>query len=264
MGRPGQGARELWCGWGDLARPGGVRPAGLVGTGEDGGPPAGGVADEPGPAEGEGDGARPRRGAVAGGLITPPPGPAPSAAPTWSDAAPEGRGATQRVNGACGPPAIATTTAPRQAASATAVPRPTRRMIRRRRPDGSANTASDSTARSVTMSNLGQPGNGRFGQRPALPRGSVPLMGVSSTRGLEIMIVTPSGGPLSRSPHRTRETLLPCSHQQPGVVRAADPRRARRPGQRAWARCGAVRLAVPRRRHRPGGLRPQGQRPPRC
>jgi len=72
-------------------------------------------------------------------------GPA-TAAHIHCGAAAGARGAAQSVNGAAGPPAIATTTAPRQMASAAADTRPIRRMARRRRPDGSVNTGFECTA----------------------------------------------------------------------------------------------------------------------
>jgi hypothetical protein len=140
----------LLCGLGDLVRPGGVWPTGLVGTG---------VAEAVGLLVGEvlavavgvtdGDGGAgeliwPGCGTAAGGLLVVcPPCRPPSG---WPGAAAAGElGATHCVNGACGPPAIATTTAPRQMARAAATLSPAPRRIRRRRPDGSANTGAEST-----------------------------------------------------------------------------------------------------------------------
>jgi len=67
------------------------------------------------------------------------------------------RGAAHSVNGASGPPAMATTIAPRQMVSPAADTAPIRRMVRRRRPDGSANTGLECTSRSVATPDLGQP-----------------------------------------------------------------------------------------------------------
>jgi hypothetical protein len=130
--------------------PGGVRPAGLVGTGEEVPLAAAtpeavgeGVALPDGrgsdPADGGGTGrglAGDRLAPRAGALVVPP----------LCVATAGARGAAQSVNGAAGPPAIATTTAPRQMASATADTKPIRRMTRRRRPDGSVNTGLECTA----------------------------------------------------------------------------------------------------------------------
>jgi hypothetical protein len=131
--------------------PGGVRPAGLVGAGDEVPPtavsevvgrdvalPDGGGAE---PADGEGDNASPGRGLDgvvprAGARVVPP----------LCGAAAGARGAAQSVNGAAGPPAIATITAPRQMASAAADTKPIRRMTQRRRPDGSVNTGLECTA----------------------------------------------------------------------------------------------------------------------
>ena len=135
--------------------PGGVRPAGLVGTGGDVAlaaavaeavgwavtlPDAGGA--EPADAEGTGtdaggwlDGDTPVVRCAGARTGVPP-----------CVAAAGGRGAAQLVNGAAGPPAIAVTTAPRQMTSAAADTKPIRRMARRRRPDGSVNTGLECTA----------------------------------------------------------------------------------------------------------------------
>src|SRR5216117_3035773 len=141
-------------GRGDLVCPGGVRPAGLVGTCDEVPPtavlevvgrgvalPDGGGAE---PAGGEGDNASPGRGLDGGRLVVPRAGA--RVVPPLYGAAAGARGAAQSVNGAAGPPAIATTTAPRQMASAAADTRPIRRMARRRRPDGSVNTGFECTA----------------------------------------------------------------------------------------------------------------------
>jgi hypothetical protein len=56
-----------------------------------------------------------------------------------------GCGAAHCVNGACGPPVIATTMATRQAATAAIEPNPANRRIWWRRPDGSVKTGLDST-----------------------------------------------------------------------------------------------------------------------
>ena len=142
-------------GWGDLACPGGVRPAGLVGTGGEVPlavavpvavgrtvtlPDAGGAE----PADAEGTGAGPGRGLDGDTPAVPRAG-------TWAGApsrvaAAVARGAAQLVNGAAGPPAIAVTTAPRQMASTAADNKPIRRMARRRRPDGSVNTGLECTS----------------------------------------------------------------------------------------------------------------------
>jgi len=98
----------------------------------------------PEPADGEGDTASPGRGLDGGRLVVPRAGA--RIAPPLCGAAAGARGAAQSVNGAAGPPAIATTTAPRQMASAAADTKPIRRMARRRRPDGSVNTGLECTA----------------------------------------------------------------------------------------------------------------------
>jgi hypothetical protein len=139
---------------GDLVCPGGVRPAGLVGAGDEV-PPAAvsevvgrGVArpDAGGaePADGEGAGASPGCGLDGDRLVVPRAGA--RVVPPLCGAAAGARGAAQSVNGAAGPPAIATTTAPRQMASAATDIRPIRRMTRRRQPDGSVNTGLECTA----------------------------------------------------------------------------------------------------------------------
>jgi len=132
-----------------------VRPAGLVGTGDEvllaaAVPEAVGrgvtLPDAEGaePADTEGTGTSP------GGWLD---GDAPTglcagarAGALSCVAAAGGCGAAQLVNGAAGPPAIAVTTAPRQMASAAAASKPIRRMARRRRPDGSVNTGLECTA----------------------------------------------------------------------------------------------------------------------
>jgi hypothetical protein len=134
--------------------PGGVRPAGLVGTGDEvllaaAVPEAVGrgvtLPDAEGaePADAEGTGASP------GGWLDgdAPAGPCAGAQTGVAScvAAAGGCGAAQLVNGAAGPPAIAVTTAPRQMASAAADSKPIRRMARRRRPDGSVNTGLECT-----------------------------------------------------------------------------------------------------------------------
>jgi hypothetical protein len=101
--------------------------------------PDGGGAE---PADGEGDNASPGRG-LDGGRLVVPRAEARVVPPLYGAAA---RGAAQSVNGAAGPPAIATTTAPRQVASAAADTKPIRRMTRRRRPDGSVNTGLECTS----------------------------------------------------------------------------------------------------------------------
>ena len=139
-------------------RPGGVFPAGLAGAGDeeellaDGEPevlcPGEGSGDE------DGDGTAPGCAAGGNGLTVL----RPVSARPWFDAATAGAcGAAHFANGAWGPPAIATTKAPRQTASAAADPRPMHRMIRRRRPDGSANTGSDCTSWSVAVQHPGDP-----------------------------------------------------------------------------------------------------------
>lgn len=125
-------------------------PAGLVGTGDPDEAPAVtvlevvgsavGVADGAEEGAGDGDGVLPGRGPAGGGLATLRSGMYPRAAPSRCVAAAGARGAAHWVKGARGPPAIATTTAPRQMASAAADTKPIRRMARRRRPDGSAKT----------------------------------------------------------------------------------------------------------------------------
>jgi len=135
--------------------PGGVRPAGLVGTGGEVAlaaavpeavgwavtlPDAGGAE----PADAEGTGGSPGRG-LDGDVPAVPRAGTRTGAPSCVAAA-GARGAAQLVNGAAGPPAIATTTAPRQMASAAADTKPIRRMARRRRPDGSVNTGLECTA----------------------------------------------------------------------------------------------------------------------
>ena len=103
--------------------------------------PDGGGAE---PADGEGDNASPGRGLDGGTLVVPRAGA--RIIPPLCGAAAGARGAAQSANGAAGPPAIATTTAPRQMASAAADTKPIRRMTRRRRPDGSVNTDLECTA----------------------------------------------------------------------------------------------------------------------
>ena len=56
-----------------------------------------------------------------------------------------GCGAAHCVNGACGPPEMATMRAPRQTAITAMAPNPANRKTWWRRPDGSANTDLDST-----------------------------------------------------------------------------------------------------------------------
>jgi hypothetical protein len=135
--------------------PGGVRPAGLVGTGDEvplaaAVPEAVGrgvtLADAGGaePADAEGTGASP--GGWLDGDVPVVPGAGARAGTPSCVAAAGGCGAAQLVNGAAGPPAIAVTTAPRQMASAAADNKPIRRMARRRRPDGSVNTGLECTA----------------------------------------------------------------------------------------------------------------------
>ena len=134
--------------------PGGVRPAGLVGTGGEVAlaaavpeavgwavtlPEAGGAE----PADAEGTGGSPGRG-LDGDVPAVPRAGTRTGAPSCVAAG--ARGAAQSVNGAAGPPAIATSTAPRQMASAAADTKPIRRMARRRRPDGSVNTGLECTA----------------------------------------------------------------------------------------------------------------------
>jgi hypothetical protein len=135
--------------------PGGVRPAGLVGTGDEvllaaavpeavgrgvTLPDAGGAE----PADAEGTGASPD-GWLDGDAPAGPCAGARTGVPSCVAAA-GGCGAAQLVNGAAGPPAIAVITAPRQMASAAADSKPIRRMARRRRPDGSVNTGLECTA----------------------------------------------------------------------------------------------------------------------
>jgi hypothetical protein len=135
--------------------PGGVRPAGLVGTGDEvllaaavpeavgrgvTLPDAGGAE----PADAEGTGASPG-GWLDGDAPAEPRAGARTGVPSCVAAA-GGCGAAQLVNGAAGPPAIAVITAPRQMASAAADSKPNRRMARRRRPDGSVNTGLECTA----------------------------------------------------------------------------------------------------------------------
>jgi hypothetical protein len=135
--------------------PGGVWPAGLVGTGDEV-LVAVAVPEEVGwgvtlpdaegaePADTEGAGASPGRGPDGDTLVVPRAG---TRTGTLACVASAGaRGAAQLVNGAAGPPAIASTTAPRQMASAAAVTKPIRRMARRRWPDGSVNTGLECTA----------------------------------------------------------------------------------------------------------------------
>jgi hypothetical protein len=105
------------------------------------------------PADGEGDDARPGGRPDGDGLVVPRA--VARAAPPSCDVA---RGAAHSANGAVGPPAIATTMAPRQMASAAADTKPIRRMARRRRPDGSANTGLECTARSVATLVTANPG----------------------------------------------------------------------------------------------------------
>jgi hypothetical protein len=134
--------------------PGGVWPAGLVGTGDavslatavseavgrDVAWPDEGGAE---PADGEGDGAGPGRELAGDRAAEPWSG---LLVPSLCVAAAGARGAAQSVNGAAGPPAIATTMATRQMASAATDTTPIRRMARRRRPDGSVNTGLECTA----------------------------------------------------------------------------------------------------------------------
>ena len=139
-----------------MLRPGGVRPAGLVGDGDAGElladcvPEAAGldVADRVGvgPADGVGEAVRP--GSATGGdrAVALEPGVFAWAVRPLCAAAAGARGAAHSVNGASGPPAMATTIAPRQIASPAADTAPIRRMVRRRRPDGSANTGLECTA----------------------------------------------------------------------------------------------------------------------
>jgi hypothetical protein len=140
--------------------------AGLVGTGDEEELVADGELDVPCPGEGfededgdgdeDADGTTPGCGAGGNGLTVLPPGVRPWAAWSWLDAAAAGeRGAAHFANGASGPPAIATTTAARQTASTADDPRPMHRMIRRRRPDGSANTGPDCTSWSVAAQHPG-------------------------------------------------------------------------------------------------------------
>ena len=139
--------------------PGGVRPAGLVGTGDAGdvAEPLAAAADVVGwgvvgfpdgaaVGAGDGDSALPRCGPGSAGPATPRPGACPLAVTSLRAAAAVACGAAHRVNGACGPPAIASTRAPRQMVSATAETEPIRRMTRRRRPDGSAKTGLECTS----------------------------------------------------------------------------------------------------------------------
>lgn len=57
----------------------------------------------------------------------------------------DGCGAAHCVNGACGPPDMATMRAPRQTVITAMVPNPANRKTWWRRPDGSANTGLEST-----------------------------------------------------------------------------------------------------------------------
>ena len=125
--------------------PGGVLPARFVDAVEtrvdrDAAEEGDGLAATVGPAPGAATGT-PRAGAAV---------PRPAACwadsgEAWPGAAAGGCGAAHWVNGACGPPVIAITTAPRQTASSTAAARPATRKTRWRLPDGSAKTGLDST-----------------------------------------------------------------------------------------------------------------------
>ncbi len=110
--------------------------------------------------DGDGDSVRPGCWPGGDGLIALRFGSFPRAVRSLCTAAAGARGAAHSVNGASGPPAIATTTAPRQMASAAADTPPIRRMVRRRRPDGSANTGLECTGRSVAMRAPASPGFG--------------------------------------------------------------------------------------------------------
>jgi hypothetical protein len=143
-------------GRGDLVCPGGVRPAGLAGVGDVAEPLADGVTEAVAVARGvarpdaagaepaDGEGAAVRPGLDGDGLAVLRAG-AP-ALPSLDATAAGARGAAHSANGAAGPPAIATTTAPRQSASAAPDMAPIRRMLRRRLPDGSAKTGLECTA----------------------------------------------------------------------------------------------------------------------
>jgi hypothetical protein len=134
--------------------PGGVRPAGLAGVDDVAEPLADAVPEavacgvvladgaDGEAADGEGDNAR--LGMVGDGFAVPRTGPPalPSSCATFAGA----RGAAHSAKGAAGPPAIATTTAPRQSASTSPDMAPIRRMARGRRPDGSAKTGLECTA----------------------------------------------------------------------------------------------------------------------
>ena len=162
----------FWCGLGDLVSPGGVFPALLVGVG-DADPDGVELADGPVVGEGMPVGETVPDGLGVTGHVPPPPGvpfapvpvppfPPPGAMPPaagepavppdpcwpappvwWAAGV---AGTAHWVNGACGPPVIATTTATRQQASTPPVPMPANRSRRCRRPDGSANTGPYSTA----------------------------------------------------------------------------------------------------------------------
>jgi hypothetical protein len=108
----------------------------------------------------EADGAGSDREPGAGRLIMLWPGSARLAAWSCCPAAGGGTSAAHLVNGASGPPAIATATAARQTASAIAEMPPIRRMARRRRPEGSVNTGLECTSRSVAMSPFAAGANG--------------------------------------------------------------------------------------------------------
>src|SRR6185437_2866284 len=155
-----QRACELLCGLGDFVCPGGVRPAGLVGTGVEADTDAVGAGDDrlgSGDGSGDGDGVPPDCEADGAGRAGPGPEPPGGAEPWWPPMV-GACGAAHRANGACGPPASATPTEARHAARAMPDPRPSRRNLRRRRPEGSANTGLDSTSRSVATGELFYPG----------------------------------------------------------------------------------------------------------
>jgi hypothetical protein len=95
------------------------------------------------PADGEGDGTRPGCELDGEGLVERRTGaPAVPSCATVAGA----RGAAHSAKGAAGPPAIATTTAPRQSASTSPDMAPILRMARRRRPEGSVKTGLECTA----------------------------------------------------------------------------------------------------------------------
>jgi hypothetical protein len=155
------------CGLGAFVRPGGVFPARLADAGDS---DADGVAVADAPAFGEGFfvGVSVPDGVIVTPGVPPVPG-CPAEPPAWAAALPVPgepagcavpcpcrpappvewascfAGAAHWVNGACGPPVIATTTATRQPASTPPAPMPAIRSSRWRLPDGSANTGPDST-----------------------------------------------------------------------------------------------------------------------